>query len=305
MVYDPFFGQPQGFVSPLPGVGAAAGERLGRYYTLASGANPGQAQIAWGTVSGSAPNFSLGAGATLQRIGFDSAWRRTSVETFQDADTSYTVDYSWDAGSDRQTGVSFAGASQTQAYDFLGRPSTLTGPGASVSTTAYDQDNLAGWIATFYANTTLSAPGVTSESVNSAAVDWSSAPDGISGGSGRCSSPPTSPRPPRATASSTASAATPTPAPPCGSTANATRRAPWCRDRRAMPGGPITPDGPRRPAVPNAPARPSMPASPTMPAPASVPAAAAAATTPPPPAPPPPPAMPSTWWCSTCATAPR
>jgi len=233
VVYDPFFGELQGFVSPLPGAGPAANDRLGRYYTLASGANPGEAQIAWGTVSGSAPStslspgaqlqrarallqrlglasasgispearqrvrallqrvglgsasasgFSLSLGALLQRVGFDSAWRRTSVETFLDANTSYTTSYSWDPALDLQTGVTFAGVTETQAYDFLGRLKTKNGPGAAVSTYEYDQDSLAGWTATIYNNNALSAPGVTSEAVNSAAVAWTSAPAGVTSG---------------------------------------------------------------------------------------------------------------------------
>jgi RHS repeat-associated protein len=181
VVYDPFFGELEGFVSPLPGAGPAANDRLGRFYTLASGANPGQAQIAWGTVSGSGGSFSLSPGALLERVGFDSAWRRTSVETFLDAATSYTVSYSWDASLDLQTGVAFAGATQTLGYDFLGRLQTQSGPGAALSTYTYDQGNLAGWTATIYDNPGLSAPGVTSEAVNSAAVNWASAPAGVSG----------------------------------------------------------------------------------------------------------------------------
>ncbi len=182
VVYDPFFGELDGVVSPLPGAGPGANDRIGRYYTLASGANPGQARIAWGTVSGSAPNFSLSQGAELQTIGFDTAWRRTSVETFLDASTSYTVTYSWDSSLDLQTGVAFAGATQTLGYDFLGRLSTQSGPGSALSTYTYDLGNLAGWVATIFDNATLDAPGVTSEAVNSAAVDWSSAPAGVSSG---------------------------------------------------------------------------------------------------------------------------
>ena len=179
VVYDPFFGELQGIVSPLPGTGPAANDRLGHYYTLASGANPGQARIAWATVSGGADSFSLSPGAELKSVGFDNAWRRTRVETFLDANTSYTVTYGWDAGLDRQTSTTFAGVTQTQGYDFLGRPSTQSGPGAALSTTTYDQGNLAGWTATIYDNATFNAPGVTSEAVNSAAVDWTSAPAGI------------------------------------------------------------------------------------------------------------------------------
>ncbi len=179
VVYDPFFGDLQGFVSPLPGVGAAANERIGRHYTLASGSNPGSAQIAWGNISGTAPNFSLSAGALLQQVGFDTAWRRTSLETVLDGVTSYTVTSNWDPNIDQQISTTYANASQNISYDFLGRPATLTGPGNMVSTTHYDQDNLAGWIATVYDNTTLAAPGVTSESINSADVNWTSLPNGV------------------------------------------------------------------------------------------------------------------------------
>ena len=101
-------------------------------------------------MSGSAPNFSLSQGAELQTIGFDTAWRRTSVETFLDASTSYTVTYAWDSSLDLQTGVAFAGATQTLGYDFLGRLSTQSGPGSALSTYTYDLGNLAGWVATIF-----------------------------------------------------------------------------------------------------------------------------------------------------------
>lgn len=186
VVYDtanPFFQNlPVGFVSPLPGTGPGAGDRLGRHYTLATGANPGQAQIAWASVTGSSGSFSLSPGAVLEVVSFDSAWRLTSTETFLSEAISYTTDLSWDTGSDRQTGVSFAGASQTQEYDFLGRPSTLAGPGTASGMATYDQGNLAGWIATVYDNDTLTAPGASSEVVNSAGIDWQSNPDGATGG---------------------------------------------------------------------------------------------------------------------------
>ncbi len=182
VVYDPFFGAFQGFVSPLPGVGPAANERIGRYYTIGSAGVAGQAEIAWGVVGGSAGNFSLSPGAALQTVGYDSAWRQTGITLFLDEDHSYTMASGWDAGLDVQTSISYAGSTQTQSYDFLGRPETLTGPGAASSTTTYDQDNLAGWVATLYDNTAFAAPGVSAEAINSAGVNWTSAPAGISGG---------------------------------------------------------------------------------------------------------------------------
>ncbi len=182
VVYDPFFGAFQGFVSPLPGVGPAADERIGRYYTIGSAGVAGQAEIAWGIITGSAGNFSLSPGASLQSVSYDSAWRQTGVQIFLDANNSYTMQSGWNASLDVQTGISYAGATQTQSYDFLGRPQTLTGPGVMSSTTTYDRGNLAGWIATVYDNTDFAAPGVTAEAVNSAVVNWSSAPTGVSSG---------------------------------------------------------------------------------------------------------------------------
>lgn len=182
VVYDPFFGAFQGFVSPLPGTGKAANDRISRFYQLASGTNPGQAGTYWGVIGGSVGNFSLSQGAQLQKVGFDPAWRRTSVETFLNGTDSYTVTYDWDVNLDLQTGTSFAGATQTQSYDFLGRPKTLTGPGTNTSTTTYDQGNLAGWIATVYGNTEWTAPGAGSEALNSAVPTWTSAPSGVTGG---------------------------------------------------------------------------------------------------------------------------
>ena len=124
VVYDPFFGGLQGFASPLAGVGAAAGDRLGRFYDIGGGETPNQAVISWASVSGSAGSFGLSQGATLQMIDFDTAWRPTSVETVLDPSTSYTVDFAWDVELDLQTGVSFAGASQDPGLRLPRPPAT-------------------------------------------------------------------------------------------------------------------------------------------------------------------------------------
>ena len=163
VVYDsgPFgSGALQGLVSPLPTVGAASTERLGRFYTYASLDNPDEASVHWAQISGTEPStFALSAGAKIQTLSFDAAWRRTGLTQFLDDTTSYDATFVWDEALDQQRSVTFAGATQTQSYDFLGRSSTVVGPGSAQSTTAYDEGNARGLVGTVYGNAALEAPG--------------------------------------------------------------------------------------------------------------------------------------------------
>ena len=151
---------PEGLVSPLPTQGADPSERLGRAYAFATLDSPSQASVHWGVISGSPGSFSLTAGAKIQTLSFDAAWRRTGLTEFLDDTTSYTTSLVWDEALDQPRSVTFAGATQTQGYDFLGRPSTLQGPGSTESLTNYDQGALRGLVGTLYDNATLAAPGV-------------------------------------------------------------------------------------------------------------------------------------------------